>query len=134
MNVQENFDGSDEVESKVVDEGSSFVSKAGHLFVQNLFKTREQVLKFGGYAIPGIILYNAAKVAAVTGFGVSIMNSLGFQEDSKQVFESASVAGVLGASTTLHVGIWIVGEKVYACMKKHGGDVVFKDFIMDETS
>jgi len=103
--------------------------------VNGVVKTREQVLRFGNFAIPLIVAYNAGKVFLATQYGEPVMDLLNLDAETQKTFMESSVPIVLGTSKTLYAGIWITAEKVRDTLKERGGpSIVLNEFISDERS
>lgn len=103
--------------------------------VNSVVKTREQILKFGNFAIPLIVAYNAGKVFLATQYGEPVMDFLNLDAETQETFMESSVPIILGTSKTMYAGIWITAEKVNEALKQRGGaSVVLNDFVSDERS
>lgn len=129
------FSGNDVVSENLETADPTVLQRAVRFALSGVVKTREQVLKFGGFAIPFIIAYNAGKVLLATKFGAPAMDFFNIAEDTQKSVMESSIPIVLGTSKTLYAGIWITAEKVNEALKQRGGaSVVLNDFVSDERS
>ena len=113
----------------------SALQKIFRFAVNGVVKTREVVLKFGGFAIPLIIAYNAGKVMLVTELGEPVMDFFNVAEDTQKHVMESSIPIILGTSKTLYAGVLITAEKIREVLKERGGaSVVLNKFLTDEKS